>query len=763
MRKLISLDLAALAVIVGLMPLLFLPVLPSIWFCFSLLLLASFCLLFCRLRNRASYFVVITILSLLWGLGCARHTVNKLEKYAEQTVVVTGQIKTANVGQSDSGTILFSVEWISERQLSWFEQFDVALNWQRDEMVVTAGQTWQLLVQLRPIHSRLNEGGFDSQRWGIANQRLFSARVKQASLIDEQPNLRQRIIEHSVAKIGGLASADLLIGLAFGERSLLDAERRKLLLHTGTAHLMAISGLHISLAAMVGWWLARGSQLFFSTRLIGVKYPQVASWFMALAYVWLSGANPPALRALLALTFWFCLRWKGGSWHSWQVWLRIVALLLLSNPLTILSDSLWLSCCAVAVLIFWFQWAPLPLWLRKKRWAVVQWFHLQSAIILLLMPLQVAIFNGTSWSSLAANLLAVPMVSLITVPGILLALLFDWWPLVSGWFWSLADGSLQIILPLLTKMAVGWWPIGYHWQGFSFIGWIAVISWRLELWRNHLVLLVALVCLCLTPVWRQPDYRWRLDMLDVGHGLAVVIRRGDRALIYDTGNRWLQGSMAEKEILPFLRWHGLTLDGIMISHEDSDHLGGLEILQQYYPQSWLRSSSSSLNSGSCVLGDHWRWQGLDFTVLWPPEKVAKAANKASCVVRIDDGYQRILLTGDLEGAQELELVRTMRAELAADILQVPHHGSKTSSSGPFLRAVDPAISIVSISRYNPWRLPAKMIRDRYYQADIPWHSTGDSGQLTLLFFEQNWQFLGFREQIMPRWYHRWFGDKADHR
>ncbi|MGL4859080.1 MAG: DNA internalization-related competence protein ComEC/Rec2, partial [Enterobacteriaceae bacterium] len=226
---------------------------------------------------------------------------------------------------------------------------------------------------------------------------------------------------------------------------------------------------------------------------------------------------------------------------------------------------------------------------------------------------------------------------------------------------------------------------------------------------------------------------------------------------YDTGNAWPGGSMAQLEILPYLRWRGLIVDSIIISHQHQDHVGGLSELLAVWPRSQVITSSSSIAGQTCIQGRQWRWQGLQLEVLWPPRPVPHAVNPDSCTVRITDGQHTLLLTGDLELAQEKQLVATLRHKLTSTILQVPHHGSQTSSSSLLLRTVQPQLALNSTARYNPWNLPAKKVTERYQKQRIRWYSTAQEGQLTLLFYRQHWKLERFRQDVQKRWYHAWFG------
>ncbi len=241
----------------------------------------------------------------------------------------------------------------------------------------------------------------------------------------------------------------------------------------------------------------------------------------------------------------------------------------------------------------------------------------------------------------------------------------------------------------------------------------------------------------------------------------MVIEKDGRAIMYDTGPRWGTGSAAERNVLPFLNWRGLPVDQIILSHDHLDHIGGLEEIQRAFPQATVRSPRLDAGHLPCVAGERWQWQSLQFQVLWPPKAVKMAGNDDSCVIRIDDGKYSLLLTGDAEKRAEAQLVRYQRLYCALQCYRFRIMAVKPRLRSPFLRAVAPKAAIASASRYNKWRLPAAKVVTRYRENGITWHDTSRSGQLSVLFFDNDWQINGFREQLMPRWYHQRFGVEGD--
>ncbi|MGM3187745.1 ComEC family protein [Musicola paradisiaca] len=748
-----SLNMAAISLTLGILPLLVLPALPAK----SLLLVLG--IFACYGVRTRCYGVALAAFGFVWGCGNASLILAQTERFTRSVVSAEVGISSERFAESDARQLLARLWMIDGKPVfpplyARLEASPALASW-------CGGQRWRMRLQLRPVHSRLNEGGFDRQRWAVSRLQPLTGRILAAEAVDPACGWRQQWVRRMEQQTASLPWRAILIALAMGDMASVDDATRELLQKTGTLHLMAISGLHIALAAMLGWGAIRGVQLVLPLSWVDGRLPMCCGVLVAWAYVWLAGGNPPAIRAALALSVWAVVRLRGISVSAWQVWLWCIGLILLAEPFNVLSDSFWLSALAVAALIFWYQWAPLS----AGRWrGVCGWWvralHLQIGITLLLVPLQVLLFQGISLSSLPANLWAVPLVSLITTPLVLVTLpLMVFSPLAHALWW-LADRSLALVFALLQALPDGWLPAPASLLPFSALGWLAVISWRLGWWRSQTAGLLALMLwLALRP--RTPSPQWRVDMLDVGHGLAVVIERQGKAVLYDTGARWEGGDSMTRDILPYLRWRGLRLEQTIISHNHQDHSGGLPVLRRQFPLLPVYGSQASADYRPCVQGASWYWQGLRFEVLWPVAVAVAAGNHDSCVIRVTDGRFSLLLTGDLEREDEVALLKTQRLKLASDVIQVPHHGSSTSSSAPFLRAVGATAALSSNARYNPWRLPSSPVVRRYREQGIRWYDTAGSGQVSVRFFSDGIQILRYRGEIAPRWYHRWFGAQPD--
>ncbi|MTH46754.1 ComEC family protein [Intestinirhabdus alba] len=747
---------ASACALCGILPLIALPALPATVLCVAAFALAcAFALLPWSVAHRAA----LVLLFFLWGILAAQQAlwpVAHLPGKARQVVVRL-------TGTDNMTTHYGEITHLQGKRL--FPAPGIVLYGQSLPQDACAGQRWAMTLRIRAAHGSLNEGGFDGQRYALAQHRSLSGRIVKASVLQPACSLRARYLTSLNATLAAYAWQPVITGLGMGERLALPRDIKDIMRNTGTAHLMAISGLHIGFAALLAGLLIRGGQRLLPVRWIGWRAPLAGGIACAAFYAWLTGLQPPALRTVVALAVWGMLKLSGRQWSSWEVWCCCLAAILVVDPLAVLSHSLWLSAVAVAALIFWYQWIPGPVWpgARIVR-PLLGLAHLQLGITLLLAPVQIAYFHGISLTSIIANLFAVPLVTFVAVPLILAGMIAHLTgpQIVEEALWYLADRSLALLFHLLRSLPEGWIDIDARWQWLAFSPWLLLVAWRLNAWRSVPAVCLTALLLLSWPLWRPPrDDGWQVHMLDIGQGLAVAIVRNGKALLYDTGTAWPEGDSAQLQIIPWLRWHNLHPEGIILSHEHLDHRGGLRTLQKAWPSLWIRSPLGWEGHKPCFRGEAWRWQGLNFRAHWPLAGETTSGNNRSCVVSVDDGKHRVLLTGDIEAPAEQKMLRRYWQQLQATVIQVPHHGSSTSSSLALVQRVGGQAALVSASRYNAWRLPSQKVKKRYREQGYRWLDTPHHGQITLDFSPQGWQVRTFRQQILPRWYHQWFGVPED--
>ncbi len=734
--------------------LLFLPSLPAPRL---LLVIVVVALLLLRSRNHWLWGIAWCGLIFCWGCWVAHQQLRQAEELSVRPISARVMVTATEPGRQ---RIRVSIHRTDQRL-----RFPVLSAWLVAGESVTdfcSGQRWLMRLRLRAVHSQLNEGGYDQQRNALANYTPLHGRILEKTPLDADCSIRQKIILQVKNETGQLESQGVLVALLFGLRDNIAPQINQLFRDTGVAHLMAISGMHIGLAGAMGWWLAVNLQRWLPESFINRRLPQIASWVLAAIYSWLSGMQPPALRAMLAVTLWMIFTYCRLNMNSWQVWICCAALLLISDPMLILSDSFWLSMLAVLMLLIWFRWFNLPARFRhSRRWFILRLLHLQSGMMILMLPLQALLFNGTSLFALPANLLAIPVISLVTLPlaGVALILTPSGG---AGIFWRLADYSVLQLTGALEALPAGWLSLTdfYLW---GVLAWGGLLFFRVSAYDSFKISGLTLLLCCLLWRYHKSTELWRADMLDVGHGLAVVISQQTDAVIYDTGNRWQQSDAGQRIIIPWLLSKNLTPRQVIISHRHLDHYGGLNSLQHRWPGIPLRTALDRKQHLPCIRGNKWQWKKLTFTVLWPPEGKNKGQNDDSCVLKVSDGRFSLLLTGDIEQQAEKELVSLEKDQLQATFMQVPHHGSNTSSTPVLLRSVKGQLALASLARYNSWKMPSPAVISRYRNAGFLWLDTAVSGQISLRIYKDSYQVLEMREQIFPRWYHQWFGVKAESR
>ena len=673
---------------------------------------------------------------------------------------------------------------------------------------VKIGERYAGDLRLRPLSSRLNMHGFDRQQWYFSKRITAWADVKSAVKIEQFFSWRQNALHHALKQTELLSQQGLLLALGFGERAWLKNATWQIYQKTNTAHLIAISGLHIGLAMMLGFALARLLQFTFPTHYITPTFPIFCGMILALLYSQLAGLAIPTLRAIIALALLYAIQHLRLHWTVWQLLLRVVALLIFIDPLMLLSTSFWLSVGAVTCLIIWYQCFPLSLlhWrgkpLTSSPWRKVRYvfglFHLQLGLLWLFTPIQLFFFNGISLNSFIANLIAVPLYSFILVPLVLFAVLTQ-----GSWnTWWLANDLAEKITALLA-------PLQDHWLAISLPHslWITLVLTGLFLGLLHYVYkpqkplsstleltkltrlkgfhlaaertlslplqktiyglgcgLIAFCSIALTHTYlTQP--RWQLDTLDVGQGLATLIVKDGKGVLYDTGSSWESGSMAQLEILPYLQRQGIQLEWLILSHDDNDHSGGARAMLSAYPDIQLTTASQKRygeknteenNRTFCLAGKQWAWQGLRLTVLSPDNIVPRAENPDSCTLLLTDGKHNILLTGDADLSVEYNILPKLDK---IHVLQVGHHGSKTSTGEALVRHIQPDIALISSSRWNPWHFPHQTVVDRLTRHHAQLYNTAEDGQIRLLFEKNDIKIQTARAEFSP-WYRRLIGLKG---
>lgn len=606
-----------------------------------------------------------------------------------------------------------------------------------------AGERWRFTVRLRQPHGQVNPHGFDAELWlfeqglrasGYVRARGAAATRLHAAAGYPVQRVRQAIRDRIEATVPDPAAAGMLAALAIGDQGAIDRAEWDVFRVTGVAHLMSISGLHVTLfawlaSALVGWAWCRAGPLP-----LWLPAPLAARWgglALATAYAVLAGWGVPAQRTVSMLAVVVVLRSAGRRWPGPPVLLAAAVAVTLVDPWALLQPGFWLSFVAVALLMVSDPQPAEPAVeagtgaaLGGRAWtALRQGLRTQAVATVGLAPLTLLFFQQVSLVGFVANLVAIPLVTLVVMPLSLLGVLLS--PL-----WSLDALLAAALLRALAWLAALPWaqwtvPAAPAWAALLGLAGGLVVVLPLP-WRLRLLGLPLLLPLLAPVVERPPPGRFEMLALDVGQGTAVLVRTHAHLLVYDTGPQYgVDADAGERVLLPLLRARGeRRVDRLVLSHRDSDHVGGAASLLQRVPVRVLTSSLADdhplrafpVPQERCRAGQRWQWDGVDFEMLHPAadaDLAARKANALSCVLSVRGTQGSVLLAGDIERAQELALVGRLGPRLRADVLLVPHHGSRTSSSGSFIVAVSPRLALVQAGYRSRFGHPAPDVVARY--------------------------------------------------
>ena len=632
--------------------------------------------------------------------------------------------------------------------LGWYKGWheDAVLTQPQSEL--RAGQRWSFTVRLRQPHGNLNPHGFDYELL------LFEQGVRATGYVRDAPvqrlgdaaghpieRLRQRVRDAIDAAVADRHAAGVLAALAVGDQGAIEREDWEIFRNTGVAHLMSISGLHVTMFAWLAGLVIAALWRRHTRLMLWQPVPIAARWggfAAAFAYALFSGWGVPSQRTVWMLATVTLMQTLGLHW-PWTLVLLLAAVIVSAlDPWALLQAGFWLSFAAVGLLMAsapaqalraeaavpsgWRGWTP------RVGGALREGLRTQLVATLGLTPLTLVFFQQVSIVGFAANLIAIPLVTLVITPLALAGVLLS--PA-----WALGAWMVQQLGSLLAWLAAlpgAVWvvPVAPHWAQLA--GLMAAALGIMPLpWRLRVLALPLVLPLLLPPRVLPNAGEFELVVLDVGQGTAVLARTREHLLVYDAGPQYSRDSDAgQRVLLPVLRARGETrIDRLLLSHRDIDHVGGARAILINMPVGDLLSSleldhpllALARSTTRCQAGQSWTWDGVRFELLRPLpsdyERVLKS-NAMSCVLRIAGATRSALLTGDIERDQELALVAAQPEALRSDVLIVPHHGSKTSSSLSFLDAVRPGVAVFQAGYRNRFGHPAADVVARYRERGI---------------------------------------------
>jgi competence protein ComEC len=657
----------------------------------------------------------------------------------EETVLsnalLQGTIDSLPLSNSNKTQFIFAVHQLNGQPV----QALVQLAWYNRRPSVHAGEEWQLQVKIKKPRNFLNPGSYDYVRSLQTKHIYWTGYIRQGNnhrLKPPRPNnwlaFRERLNKGLTRLAPNQRIAGIIEALTFNNTNHISQDDWSLFRRTGTTHLFGISGEHIALLSGLFFFIFRklwSLSAYCCLRIPAHSIARAVGLIVALFYALLAGFAPPVQRALIGC-FFYTLSYLGSQrFTPWQVWRYALLGVLLIEPHAVFMQGFYFSFLAVVCLL-----------LTHQRWQLKGYkgnLALQLSCLIGLMPLSLYWFSYGSINGYIANLFAIPLVGFLIVPLSLCLLCLN------------SFNCSWLIMSALT------WLINLLFTGLSWMEHLAAINinWSLNSIELMLPLLGALLLGLLVPIkpFKTIAILWLVlpffppkneikvgealvRILDVGQGLSVHIQTQKHNLLYDTGDQFFQGSdLGQMVVLPFYQALGIKkIDAIVISHPDKDHLGGLKSIEAALPVQQLIVNDPDFYHRGLNCHDYpaWEWDKVHFRFI-PIHASFKDKNNNSCTLQISTKGGRVLLAGDIEKSAEDYLVRTFGSQLKSEIVVLPHHGSKTSSSYRFLLEIAPQYALASLGFDNRFHFPHAKTLNTLRTLNIPFYRTDECGMIEL--------------------------------
>lgn len=651
-------------------------------------------------------------------------------------IIVAGTITSlVEIAANNKASFDFVIDKVLNNEIVWKMPAKVRLSWQNPPQRLRPGEQWVLKVKLKPPRNYANPGSFDVQKFywqqrivglGYVVVDIQNKLIKNNVYNSPINYMRQYLLGCAQQILKDRAFAGVIISFILGTKHKISHEQFKIMQQTGTSHLLAISGLHMGILASISFAFIHKLWRIVPRGILRYASPVVAAHgavIVTLSYALLAGFGVATQRAFIMLSVFLASYIFKRNLAARHGYFLALALIIIWDPFAVLSLAFWFSFLAVGFLIFVNVGRSR---VDSKFDYVLRWSKPYIVLMVALFPINVLFFAQSSIVAPLANAIAIPWVSILVIPSSIIGLLImPLFPSLASYILNFSERLFSCLWPILLQLSK--FPV-YKWQVpeaqiwliilLAFIGavWLFVPIGIASRWWGILNFLPMLFIKITHVPYGQAEF----TLLDVGQGLATVVRTQYHTLVYDTGAKLsLDFDLGAKVVIPFLDTKGIKeIDTLIISHGDNDHIGGAQsILKQIPVNTLLTSDLNDLPEHKpllCVAGQQWQWDGVNFEILHPQKATnSKKRNDNSCVLLIESGKHKILLTGDIETNSEQELISHHTVRLPVDILLVPHHGSKTSSSWEFINQVNPKYALIPVGYKNQYGHPKAEVITRY--------------------------------------------------
>lgn len=782
------------------------------WWIWLVLAILIFAIGFYKKRQsaiRQPLSIFLILISSSWALFCAGY------HFADQALQQRLQFRETQTQPFEAIIYIKKIDELSDnghKQIAEvLNRYDQPVNWflylkkNKDQFDLSSslklGSYYKVYGTIKPAHSYAVSGAFDQEKWFLQQNVMSAFSVKQIELLSDdevyrlgyQQHLKQqqsitakfllnvemmRLSFRLKLQTSNYQNKGLMLALLTGDESLLSDEIKQQFQLLGISHLLAISGPHVLIFALMLTWLLQKviqrycPQLYlWQPRQVVLLFPFICCVLLYVAFV---GFEIPALRTLLTVCiigFFLLVR---QSIRPFALLVYSASLLLIFDPFSILSAAFWLSYGACFILLRIYQTiAKLPqdqpmTYVQKGYFAIKLLVESQWKIFVALLPLVLIFFQQISLFAPLTNLIAIPFLSMIVIPlDILAACLSSIIPILGTLLFYLNDVCLSVLLWILSILQ----QVSPALYGVSCtpLMMVSLIVGLIILFLPHGTLPKVWSLIGFLPILlglkAQPTV---LNILDVGQGQAIFLQHPEQTLMIDTGGSYdeTKFSIGERVVIPFLRQQGVReLDHVMLSHLDQDHSGAFPKIQNAFAIEQVQSNEyrSTMqfkdNFSLCQQGQQWTYTNLKIEVLSPrTEDLALAnnqQNEQSCVIYLTfsnaQPYQHFLIMGDAGWETEYKLLQQY-PDLKVDVLVLGHHGSKHSSAYDFLAILRPKLAIASAGFDNRYGHPSLELQQRLKALNIPLFTTVNAGTISFIFDQGQVQLKQQRQQV--KWLQR---------
>ncbi len=692
----------------------------------------------------------------------------------------------------------------SKIKLSWYlphRQYDP-----KHFSLPKLGEKWRFYGKLKSLHASSNPVPRDYEVWlfqqhidarmTVSGLKIVNGLSNAERLTDEvalTPHVvRQSISDYLDSLFENSDYRAIYRALIIADKSDISAEEWRLFQQTGTIHLMAISGLHMSIMAAIGFYLAKGLWFVVVYRQRKIIFPVFAasvSLLMATAYLFVSGGAIPTQRAWIMVVTAIAFLMIQRRFQPLSAIAMAVLLILLWDSRTVLHAGFWLSFSAVLIIVW-------GLSLAKEASKLGKFIYIQFLLGIVLLPVLAWHYHEVPIYSIAANLIAVPFITLIGLPLLFLAVVLGTvLPSLAGDLIGLLDtlwGYLWLYLHGLVSFPIKAWEIpqtSLLWLFWVYLGLAALqLFWfKVNRYRSFWFFLLLIFFYLVVSLWVAHQYRVdpiaqgnaQITVLDVGQGQSVVVRTESKVVVFDVGAKWgLSTDAAKVALLPYLKSLGiLHIDDLIISHSDSDHAGATRsVLENISLGQMLSGQAEKLNLSlglkgelahfqQCREGQVWHYDGVEFEMVSPSESMLNSGreisdNDWSCVLKVTASGQTAWLMGDLGSNYERQLIeRYPLNDLKGELLIAGHHGSHYSTSTEWLNVLTPEHIVFTSGYMNRFGFPdqrvLKRVDDHAMKApySVYWWNTACSGALSFEMTEHGVELRNESRKQQGKWYH----------